>query len=530
MKETRVTQKYLNKIISNPLTQGNVSAYLERLRTGNSATEASPLFKGHPQHVVLENWLDLLRPLDSICPDLYDYELTRVSKFGPQGGVRPLSERQKELTDYYDLPRKMTLSKGERKVLAKAVRDQLFPGVKTLRPLAIKTVVARDKQDSKLDTNSGLPDFGKRNTPEILNRAIADSQSGFWMKLPALPGSRGQRGTDRFIFPTPMAANLVEKSFLYPLMDAIRSKRVLDMAAWEGFDVVERWLDEQGVFDDVNYCISTDFTAMDKHMGPDQIDFVYEVVYPLFQREYRKDLYRSLQYAITCDLLLAIDKLISGDHGILSGSGNTNFDECVMAVAFKKLIAQELWVVIQGNQQLGDDGCFTFGTTLDLTEKYIADVISRAATKLGLVSNPDKQRITSDNFVYLQRFFHKQLVTATGECRGAYPTVLALNSAMNPERFHDPLKWSKDMETLRWIMILENCKHHPLHQELIEYFIKGDKYRLGLDIPNFFPRGLNKAFESAKSIKGFVPTYTEASKRMTISEFDTVKYLRNRSR
>ena len=93
---------------------------------------------------------------------------------------------------------------------------------------------------------------------------------------------------------------------------------------------------------------------------------------------------------------------------------------------------------------------------------------------------------------------------------GMYPSILAINTAMNPERFHDARKWSGEMEILRWIMILENCKNLPYFKELVIFFIEGDKYKLGIDIPGFFD-ALPSLYEKSGQIKGFLPTYNQES-------------------
>jgi len=177
------------------------------------------------------------------------------------------------------------------------------------------------------------------------------------------------------------------------------------------------------------------------------------------------------------------------------------------------------------SQILGDDGALSFR---NLPEDTIAQVIERCAGHFQLDANAEKQDVSNNTMHYLQRFFDIDiLVPGTNIVAGSYPTVLALNTAMNPERFHDSRKWDEKMEILRWIMILENCKHHPLFHEIVDFFIKGDKYRLGLAIPGFLKRGIAETFKKAKTIKGFVPSYNTSFERLGIYEFETVKYLRS---
>jgi len=180
------------------------------------------------------------------------------------------------------------------------------------------------------------------------------------------------------------------------------------------------------------------------------------------------------------------------------------------------------------SQLLGDDAIISF---VNLQEDEVAQVIERAASLFELDANAEKQDVSNNTAHYLQRFFDIDIfIQGTKIVAGSYPTVLALNTAMNPERFHDARKWDEKMEILRWIMILENCKHHPLFHEIVDFFIKGDKYQLGILIPGFLKRGIHETFKTAKTIRGFVPSYNTSFEHRGIDEFETVQYLRTLSK
>lgn len=176
------------------------------------------------------------------------------------------------------------------------------------------------------------------------------------------------------------------------------------------------------------------------------------------------------------------------------------------------------------DQVNGDDG--VFGTDyLDYEdEDYLIGRVVELISSFGFEANAEKQEVNQLTFHYLQRYFNETILNEHGYIAGSYPTVLALNAGMYPERFHDPSKWSADMETLRWIMILENCEEHPLFHEIIEFFIKGDKYGLGTRDHAFFNR-LPYLYEDAKMINDFVPTYNKTYEKRGILDFKTVKYL-----
>lgn len=425
--------------------------------------------------------------------------------------------------NYYK-PGTMTVPPAQREYLIAKVREHLFGQTRDLRPLAYESVVNRDTEEDKLNTNSGCPSYGKRSDTLIQQRALKDAHTGKWREYPAILGSRSQRLKDRFIFMFPYSTNLVEKSFLLPLMDKIRSRNVLSFSAWEGFGEVEKAIHAQGFFE-TEQLVSMDYTKMDQHCGLDFTQFVYDIIAPLFQSKYHDLLRDSLFHTNKINVIIGIDKIVTGVHGLASGSGWTNFNESVFAQAVRFAIAQYLGVDLKGDQGLGDDGAFS----LKGTGKNVSDVITELAALFGQEANPDKQRISNTSIIYLQRFFTKDVkVKKSDVVAGCYPSILALNSAMNPERFHDPRKWNEKMEILRWIMILENCNHSPYFEQLIEFFIEGDKFKLGLTIPGFLKRGIVNAYKEAQSINGFVPSYNQTNMTRGILEFDTVKYLQSR--
>jgi len=525
MQIEKFTQTYLDSILDKE-KQPVVSASLETLRLGKLPTPRTPLFKDIESDKVFKMWTDILNQEASKYPDLVEYDLSRLEKTGPQGGYPPFTDRFETFENYFK-PGKITLDTAKREYLINKTRNYLFGSATNKRPMTYESVVKRDVDEDKLNTNSGCPSYGKRSDSLIQQRAVRDANSGKWREFPAILGSRSQRGKDRFIFMFPFSTNLVEKSFLLPLMDIIRSRNISSFSAWEGFDKVEIAMGEQNFFK-TKTKISMDYTKMDQHCGIEFTQFVYDIIAPIFQEKYRALLKESLFHTNVIKVIIGMDKLASGEHGLASGSGWTNFNESVFSQAVHFEIQDAIGTNLVGDQLLGDDGTFSYNEDPD---KDIVEIIADVSAKFGQVANPDKQRRSATNCIYLQRFFDQNIyIEGTNVVAGSYPSILALNTAMNPERFHDPRKWNEEMEILRWIMILENCNHSPYFKQLIEFFIEGDKFKLGLTIPGFFKRGIVKAYEEAKSINGFVPSYNQTNFDRGILDFDVVRYLRAKSR
>lgn len=502
-----------------------VSNSLQSLREGKQPTPRSPLFKGEDESDVIDNYFAILSRTPGITSDLYEYEKSRITKVGPQGGYPPFDDRKRSFEDYYTLPGSINYNSSQLDDLATRVRDHLFGGKRDLRPWSYDRILKKGQIGGTLNTNSGCPDYGRRSISAIQARAIRDAVSGKWRDYPAILGSRGQRNSDRFIFMFPFSTNLIEQSFVNPVLDLIRSRSVPSFSAWEGFDIVTSTLTEQGFSSSKTKC-STDYTKMDKYFGPDHFDFVYRVLSPVFQESVRGQLLETLTHCSSIPILVSIDKLYTGSHGMPSGSGWTNLAESIVSLAIMFTV-EDHYGETAIKQVLGDDGLMIWNST----KTDFPDVFSEYSHKFGLVSSPDKQRVDEKTAIYLQRFFDVRIRTQLNGINvvaGSYPGVLALNSAMNPERFHDPVKWSSSMESLRWIMILENCKQSPVFHNLIDYFVKGDKFKLGLDLPGFLKRGLPQAYGIAKTLKDFIPSYTKSSENLGILDFSVVKYLRSK--
>jgi hypothetical protein len=528
MEIIKVSQAYIDGVLSEE-GQRNASAGFLQLREGKRPTPRTPLYKDLSQQQIFEKWDQTLAQyaMDILNRPLIEYDHSRMSKVGPQGGYPPLDDRMDKLEAYYSSPNNDIDPTIIDMDLILELRKQLFGDIKNRRPLTPERVITLDKYDDKLITNSGCPDFGKRNDPAIIANAISDSKSERWRDYPMILGSRAQRGSDRFIFMAPFSLNIVEKEYLYVLMDLIRSKNLPFFSAWEGFTDVELGFSRIELFTKYEYLIQQDYKAMDKHINDISLMICNLICGPIFQEKYSKDFEDLLNHTQNVYVMIGLDKIITGKHGMPSGSGMTNFVESIFSYYIMQLYNKTRSIGEVDGSGLGDDLTFGCSPSTNMTPDSIAEYMSRQCSAYGFVLEESKQRIDTYTTVYLQRFFDKRLPNDS-VVLGMYPSILAINTAINPERFHDPRKWNKEMEILRWIMILENCINLPYYKDLIQFFIEGDKYKLGLIIPEFF-KTLPSTFEDSKAIKGFVPSYNQEKTDKGINDFETVKYLKTLS-
>uniref|UniRef100_A0A2V0RB77 RdRp n=1 Tax=viral metagenome TaxID=1070528 RepID=A0A2V0RB77_9ZZZZ len=523
-----------------PLAQTQAAAGFQMLREGKAPTARTPLYKDSSEEEVFASWLDILTRYeeDDVLKPLITYDKSRMPKVGPQGGYPPFSERTSDFEEYYTLPDQEEFAIDYD--LCAEIYLEVFGGAKDKRPLSPQNVVDRDQYDDKLQTNSGPPDYGKRKDPEILAKAVADAISGKWKEFCMILGSRSQRGKFRFIFMAPFSLNIVEKTFLYPLMDIIREINNPFFSAWEGFSEVELGFARQKFFEGA-FFIQQDYKSMDKSLNQTTIKIFLAIVLPVFQKQHQESLTELVYHIFNIPIMVSLGKLVVGMHGMPSGSGFTNFFESIISYYVWKLNDKDGGLTIPRAQGLGDDLAFSvqapgdwkeynesdmFDLWLETAMEYAPDVISEKSASIGLIVQPEKQLIDRYTTIYLQRFFDVRIPNPKNDLvLGMYPSILALNTAMNPERFHDPRKWSSKMEILRWIMILENCKNLPYFEDLVQFFIEGDKFKLGLADPEFFIM-LPSIYEDSKLIKGFLPTYNQEGIDRGINDFETVKYLK----
>ena len=165
-------------------------------------------------------------------------------------------------------------------------------------------------------------------------------------------------------------------------------------------------------------------------------------------------------------MILTWDRVITGAHGMGSGSGGTNADETIVHRMLQHEAALNAGEQLNlSSQCLGDDGVLTYpGCTVE-------DVI-RSYTAHGLEMNPDKQYASTQDCTYLRRWHHTSY-RVNGVCVGVYSTNRALGRLAEQERFYDPRKWSKEMVALRQLSIIENCKWHPLFEKFVDFCMKG---------------------------------------------------------
>jgi len=509
-------------------------SYFDRVRSGNQEEYRTTFFKGKKLQTVLDGWKPTIDKIENDWPTLVEFENDLAKKVGPLSIQKPLSERLDDIESYYD---SIHLESSPLSPSAVAAVVKEWGNPRGLLPRGQRATVDKMKKS----TNSGNPFFTKRRAvvdktiPARLEHLGIETKQFLQDKDPwyctAVLGWRGQEGgpTDddvkqRVVWMFPFAVNVCELQVYQPAIE-IAQKRLF-VPAWVGLEAVDnritKLFDTKGKNDLV---ICTDFSKFDQHFNADMQDAAKSILQNILGQsaECRRWLNEVFPVKYSIPLAIDFDNIKRGYHGMGSGSGGTNFDETLTHRALQYEVAQSKHQMLNPNSQcLGDDGILTFpGITVE-------DVV-RSYSKHGQEMNTDKQSASKHDCTYLRRWHHSDY-RVDGVCVGVYSTYRALGRLCEQERYYDPEVWGPKMVALRQLSIIENCKYHPLREEFVQYCMKGDKYRLGLDIPGFLDDLSNIASEAIDLMPDFLG-YTKSlgvqSQDAGISDWWVVNYLKS---
>lgn len=521
--------KYFN--LPNP----GLKSYFDKTRAGNADEYRTTFFRGKSLDSILKMWKPTIDKLESDWPTLLEFENDLAKKVGPLSIQKPLSERLDDIDSYYD---SILL---ESTPIPEPALNRVLDEWSNVRGIAIRSQV-RTVDRMKKSTNSGCPYFSKRRvvtdktvpctTHYIVENleTIQSLPSGEWNSCAVL-GWRGQEGgpTDedvkqRVVWMFPYAVNIRELQFYQPAIEL--AQRELLVPAWVGMDAVDvritRLFDTKAKSDLI---VCTDFSKFDQHFNEDMQNAAKYIIRGLLNsdRESRDWLDNVFPIKYTIPLAYDWNSIRRGRHGMGSGSGGTNFDETLVhrALQYEAAMAQKAQLNLN-SMCLGDDGILTYpGINVeDVTRVYSAH---------GQEMNLTKQYASAQDCTYLRRWHHRDY-RMNDVCVGVYSTYRALGRLCEQERYYDPEIWGPKMVALRQLSILENCKYHPFREEFVDFCMKGDKYRLGLDIPHFLDDIDSIAREATDVMPDFLG-YTRslaADAQQGISNWWIVKTLKSR--
>lgn len=479
-----------------------------------------------------DEWQSFLQRNLKDFPQLLEYEMDLAKKVGPLSVMKPLRERIDNIKAYY-----ADVAVSQQPVLPEAVQAVIaaWGGANRLRMWTPQQVL----DEMKLSTNSGSPYFTKRKLvveKGLLgtvsfdgNRWFTDTPDGRFQLMATL-GWRGQEGgptpedvKQRVLWMFPMDCNILEAQVYVPLVRYCQQHNYVP--TWLGNEAVDKQItqlfDRAGSGDAI---VCTDFTRFDQHFGPSMQEAGLAILRGLFQKNgFEKWAEEVFPMAYRIPICYDWGRAMIGDHGEGSGSGGTSGVETTGHKSLQYEAAITAGAELNpGSMTLGDDGVLSFkGIDVDrIVELYSSH---------GQEMNTSKQHVSYDDCEFLRRWHHKAYRIGN-VCVGVYSTMRALGKLRYMERFHDPKKtgWGPKAVAIRSLSIIENCCYHPLREEFLDFCIKRDRYRLGIDIPGFL-LDINKIAKKAAAdgILGY--QYTDTFTARPASEWWVTKALKARA-
>lgn len=489
-------------------------AYFGNVVKGQPEIYDTPFAKGESTEDLLKAWDRTLKSIATTWPTLYEFEQDLRSKVGPLSVMLPLKDRMEDIEHYY------SDVKLESTPISETALKATVAEWKSVSRLVLRSQ-DHTLEAMKKSSNSGSPYFRKRRT--VIDETMPVRIRSTWGSnvLQILPGGnyyatavlgwRGQEGgyskedvKQRVVWMFPFAVNIEELRVYQPLIETAQNFDLIP--AWVSMDDVDEHITQ--LFDtkgSEELIVCTDFSKFDQHFNSDMQDAAKYCISRIFadSADTRTWLDSIFNIKYTIPLAYNWDAIRSGPHGMGSGSGGTNADETLSHRALQYEAALASGARLNPHSMcLGDDGILSYpGITVN-------DVV-RSYSRHGQEMNSDKQYASTQDCVFLRRWHHNKY-RIDGKCAGVYSTFRALGRLRYLERFMDPKIWSAKMVALRQLSILENIKFHPLKEQFVDFCMKRDKFRLGLDIPGF----LASIEVEAKKATAYMPDFLGYTKTL----------------
>lgn len=484
-----------------PDAQERLSSNLDSIVKGRKDVIRTPFLKDLSVDDVVSKFEDeVIRPgSGKLNEQLSAIEAAQKQKVGPRSVQKPWTERKDDLLEGFntrDIPSDLL---GDLETLVNG---------RALMPCSVEVA----KKSLRRTTSAGLPFLTPKG--KVLDSGLQVELGEYW---PCMLYTRTQeQGKTRAVWGYPLSMTILEATYFVPYFEQFKYHP--NCCAYQGPDKVDEAvtniIDRRGNEDTL---YSEDYSGFDNSIAPNWSVHEINRIAKAYQQGYSNDFSTISDYFSSCGIVTP-DGVYSGPHGIPSGSMFTS-----VVGSSCHLLAQS---AVNGRLQphqgqvMGDDGVSAHPKGIDL--KYLADVYS----KFNLTLNEDKTFVSDAEVIYLQRYYSTDY-RRDGLIRGIYPVWRALNRLMHMERWTE-IETSAipgaDYFAIRAIAILENCKWHPLHYELVKWAAECDKYDLHFSEHSLLEYVRNYQTRSKTGLRHQYSDNLEG-----IQSFETVKVLRSLS-
>lgn len=515
------------------------------LEAGRAPTPSFKLYGKSDVSLVDDFFAEVKRKGIAIPEWQFEYEMSRKSKFGPQGGYKPWSELKEDFELYYSRPEEVDPRDIYEAQRSTEVKYQKL----NCRLMSLSDTLKFLKDDDKIQERAaGWRNFDLKKTDPIAQKdALADARSGNWLNGFGYTFSRYNKTKKRLFFPMPFSLMILEAQYYGPFLKAIQNSLRIE----KHNSPFVFWADKIGfdpMFDEIvtPLCkgydpshfifVQRDFEKMDTTTGFSQTKNMF---IPKLARAYGikrgSRAYSYLEelfyFGATCPIATP-GGMYTGYRGKASGATTTNGDETGDNETFNAVWLQELAKLVNGKFEYkvicshgnGDDG-FALFYLLDMAhssefKKYIARAAELAAKKCKFRVQGDKWFISELYGLYCQRM----IAWKNNKMWNGYPATLILNSIVNPEKEYSPQDWDKDYRDIDIIEKLDNGANLEYFHELVDFVDNGMKYHLlGTDEKELH-RILSK-YERYRALQSESFNYQNLESRGDITKSPTIKYL-----
>lgn len=437
----------------------DVVNHLVSLLKGSTNYYHSPLANNTPPNEILVDW-DIIfdEKMHMLNSQLLDFELNQRKKFGPRSIQLPWVDRCQSILNSF----KCQISNFNTDFFY-TFPDHPVGILKAIRAGEVKSKI-------KLNTSSGLPSLTTKE--KAANNLFENFDELLEREDPCMLYTRtAESSKTRNVWGYPFAALYFEMFFFFPLLDFMKTKYW--MASVVSPDLVDIRMTE--IIKDSALCgktlYSVDFIQYDSSCRWQIIVKAFFVVKKLFAEMYHEFLDEICLRFYTIGIVTP-QGIFRGKHGIPSGSNFTN----VLGSLIQAGVALSNHFIFENKMLVcGDDGVYSMEP--ENVSKFEA-TWEHAGFNLG----KDKCMISANCASFCQRFYHTDY-EVNGLIGGIYPTYRAINRLIWLEKFTDLKKIgmsSKDYFGMRTLTILEQCKYHPLFEDLVRFVLEREKYALNV--------------------------------------------------
>lgn len=478
-----------------PSARKHLENTLRNLESGRAPTPSFKLY-GSTSVDVVEKFIHDMAGKHLVPQFVVDYELSRLGKFGGQGGYPKWSDVEDMFLLYKTNPKPVRYV--DKEIIREMTRDyaQLRCSM-----YSVDSALEHLKKTEKIeDRAAGDPTFDlKKTDPEAQRIAKRYAKSKKYLQLRGYTFEKWQKQKARIFMPMPFASMIKQAQYFIPFLENIQSDvrtkgTNSSFVAWAdkiGFEQCFKLLEKEireamRKYPGKLVWYKTDFEKMDTHTATSQYkEFFIPMLDAAFHQHF-PDMEEAMLFTTNAPIISPSGTMI-GDHGTASGAEVTNGGECcgndyyqrrflkILRQLCDKLSIKFHFITRRLN---GDDGIFAFiledETRFSEFNSCILRAAQQAADETQFAIQVEKQEVSTEMTTYCQIMLWWE---DDKLCYG-YPCALCLNSIINPWREYTPAQWDKDYRDIDIVEKLDGVYGHPWYRGLVVYVDKGMKYPL----------------------------------------------------